>query len=128
MSHVLAFTNLYTSYVDAVTLDFYATVVVLVKERKRKIGKLEDPGIDKRQKNCKICNTASEKKGHVILRSPCCSRTLQEIQVQANKTDLILLDFLKAFDIVIKPLKAHLEAPPLSGRGKIFIYRYTINL
>ena len=46
--------NLYTStsYVDAVTLDFYETVVVLVKERKRKIGKLEDPGIDARQKNC----------------------------------------------------------------------------
>ena len=82
MSQVLAFTK---PIYDAVTLDFYATVVVLVKERKRKIGKLEDPGIDKRQKNSKICNTASEKKGHVILSSPCCSRTLQEIQVQANK-------------------------------------------
>ena len=37
-----------TSYVDAVTLDSYATVVVLVKERKRKIVKLEEPGIVKR--------------------------------------------------------------------------------
>ena len=37
-----------TSYVKAVTLDSYATVVVLVKERKRKIVKLEEPGIDKR--------------------------------------------------------------------------------
>ena len=36
------------SYVDRVTLDSYATVVVLVKERKRKIVKLEEPGIDKR--------------------------------------------------------------------------------
>ena len=34
--------------VDAVTLDSYATVVVLVKERKRKIVKLEEPGIVKR--------------------------------------------------------------------------------
>ena len=40
-----------TSYVDVVTLDFYVTVVVLVKEWKRKIGKLEELGIDKRQKN-----------------------------------------------------------------------------
>ena len=29
-------------------------------------------------------NMASEKKGHVILSLPCCSRTLQEMQVQAN--------------------------------------------
>ena len=43
-----------TSYVDVVTLDFYATVVVLVKEWKREIGKLEEPGIDKRQKNSKV--------------------------------------------------------------------------
>ena len=34
-----------TSYVDAITLDSYATVVVLVKERKRKIVKLEEPVI-----------------------------------------------------------------------------------
>ena len=44
----------HTSYVDVVTLDFCATVVVLVKERKREIGKLEEPGIDKRQKNSKV--------------------------------------------------------------------------
>ena len=41
-------TSTSTSYVDAVTLDSYATVVVLVKERKRKIVKLEEPGIVKR--------------------------------------------------------------------------------
>ena len=45
-----------------------------------------------------IFNTASEKKGNVILRLPCCSRTLQEIQVQEKQTDLILLDFSKVFD------------------------------
>ena len=48
-----------------------------------------------------IFNTASEKKGHAILRLPCCSRTLQEIQVQGKQTDLILLDFSKVFDNVI---------------------------
>ena len=41
-------TSTSTLYVDAVTLDSYATVVVLVKERKRTIVKLEEPGIDKR--------------------------------------------------------------------------------
>ena len=41
-------TSTSTSYVDAVTLASYATVVVLVKERKRKIVKLEEPNIDKR--------------------------------------------------------------------------------
>ena len=43
-----------TSYVDVVTLDIYATVVVLVKERKREIGKLEEPGMGKRQNNSKV--------------------------------------------------------------------------
>ena len=52
--------NLYTStsYVDAVTLDFYETVVVLVKERKRKRSgdrcKTEEGNID----------TVSEVTGH----------------------------------------------------------------